>query len=52
MSGLFVGKRQLFGSDCFFSIRWFDVECPESKGNSESFNENHVTSLNERILLL
>ena len=49
---MFVDNRQVFGSDCFFSIRWFDVECPErSGGNSELFNENDVTSLNERILL-
>ena len=50
MGGLFVGNRWLFLSDFFFSIRWFDIECPEkSGGNSESFNENDVTSLNEQI---
>ena len=53
MSGLFGGNRQLFWSDCFFSIRWFDVECHEGNGgNSELFNENDVTILNEQILLL
>ena len=49
MSGLFVGNKRFFSSDSFFSIRWFDVECPErSGGDSDSFSESNVLSLNER----